>query len=338
MGYKIKKDLHQQAYDRFKSMQHFGESKREAILNGTYKDKIFSHNTYKTYWKHSKYYLSYLKEHHPDCTSLKQARQYVGEWLQSRVDQGLSAWTIQTEAKAVGKLFGISPEDPDYFTPPARHRQDIVRSRIERIRDKRFSKTNNDELIRFCKGVGARREGMTKMTGKDLRTKEQIKSEVNRLTELSRTRPLTKDEQTELRINQDALLFYKHEYFIHLKEKGGRSRLAVVSGPDIDQIVARFREVGPDERVWQHIHSCADIHGYRSEYSNRLYREYARPIEDIPYDRVHSGTGHRYQSEVYHCRLDERGRSLDKRAMRLASIALGHSRIDVIASNYLRGL
>ena len=98
MGRKNKsysKDLHQQAYDRLTGMQAFGESKREAVANGTDREKIFSVNTYKTYWKHTKYFIAYIKEHHPECTTLKSAKKYVNEWLQVRVDQGLTAWTVQ---------------------------------------------------------------------------------------------------------------------------------------------------------------------------------------------------------------------------------------------------
>ena len=51
------KDLHQQAYDRLTSMQAFGESKKAAVATGTDKDKIFSFNTYQTYWKHTKYFI-----------------------------------------------------------------------------------------------------------------------------------------------------------------------------------------------------------------------------------------------------------------------------------------
>ena len=61
MGRKNKsysKDLHQQAYEKLTSMLALGESKREAVLNGTADDKIFSVNTYKTYWKHIKYFLT----------------------------------------------------------------------------------------------------------------------------------------------------------------------------------------------------------------------------------------------------------------------------------------
>ena len=111
------KDLHQQAYDKLVGMQAFGESKRAAVAAGTDKEKIFSFNTYKSYWKHTKYFIQYIKEHHPECTTLKSARKYVNEWLQARADQGLSAWTGQLEAKAMGKLYGISPDDENYFKP-----------------------------------------------------------------------------------------------------------------------------------------------------------------------------------------------------------------------------
>ncbi len=102
--------------------------------------------------------------------------------------------------------------------------------------------------------------------------------------------------------------------------------------------MTRIKETPPDEKVWQHVHTKADIHSYRAYYANRIYKMYARPIEEIPYDRIHGGTGRRYQSEVYHCRGDEKGRAIDRRAAKMASIALGHNRISVIASNYLRGL
>lgn len=79
------KDLHQQAYEKLTSMLALGESKREAVLNGTADDKIFSVNTYKTYWKHIKYFLKYVKEKYPECTTLKKAKRYVNEWLQVRL-------------------------------------------------------------------------------------------------------------------------------------------------------------------------------------------------------------------------------------------------------------
>ena len=43
---KYYKDLHQQAYDRLTGMQAFGESKKEAVKNGTDGQKIFIYNIY----------------------------------------------------------------------------------------------------------------------------------------------------------------------------------------------------------------------------------------------------------------------------------------------------
>ena len=331
------KDLHQQAYDRLTGMQAFGESKKEAVANGTEKEKIFSFNTYKSYWKHTKYFIKYIKENHPECTTLKSAKKYVNEWLQARMDQGLSAWTVQLEAKAMGKLYGISPDDENYFKPPKRNREDIKRSRGDRVRDKHFSKTNNDELIKFCKGTGLRRAELGELRGKDLVTREQIEAEISQL-ESRPAEELTPADTKRLEMLQDTRLF-EGDYFTHVRNgKGGRERMSPIIGPNTEQIVERIKNTPAEEKVWQHIHQSADIHGYRAEYATIIYKAKARAIEEIPYDQVNRGTGRKYQSEVYTCRKDEAGRKLDKAAMLVCSKALGHNRIEVVANNYIRGL
>lgn len=333
---KYKKSLHQQAYEKLVSMQAFNESKKAAMEDGSYDKKIFSFNTYQTYWKHVKYFISWLDENYPNVTTLKKARRYVNEWLQSRVDEGLSSWTIQTEAKAVGKLFGIKQDDPDYFVPPKRNRSDIKRSRGDRVRDKHFSVTNNDELIKFCRGTGLRRSELEKLKGGHWAHINQVKTEYNRLKNKEN---LTIKEEKRLKMVEDALMFSNVEYFCYvINGKGGRSRLAPIIGPHKNQIIERIRNTKTEDNVWKHVNSNADIHGYRAEYATILYKKIARKINDIPYDKIHKGTGKRYQSEVYHCRKDEKGKKLDKKAMLIASKALGHNRIEIIANNYLRGL
>lgn len=328
------KDLHQQAYDRLTSKLALGESKREAKINGTADNKIFSANTYKTYWKHTKYFIKYVKENHPGCSSLDKAKEYVPEWLQSRVDQGLSAWTIQTEAKALGKLYGIKPEDKDYFDPPQRHREDIKRSRVDCVRDRHFSKTNNDELIRFCRGTGPRRGELENMRGRDLYSREQIEAQIRKYEAMSSRTP---EEEKDLRLLKDTRLF-KEKDFLYIKGKGGRERYSPIIGPDAPRIIERILNTPAEQRVWQHVHDSADIHSYRADYATALYKAFARPIEEIPFDKVNKGTGHKYQSEVYVCRKDEAGRKLDKAAMEICSKALGHNRISIFADNYQRNL
>ena len=338
MGRKNKsyyKDLHQQAYDRLTGMQSFGDSKRTAVAEGTDREKIFSFNTYKTYWKHIKYFIKYIKEKHPECTTLKSAKKHVNEWLQVRVDEGLSAWTIQTEAKALGKLYGISPDDADYFKPPKRNREDIQRSRGDRVRDLHFSKTNNDELIKFCRGTGLRRSELEQLRGKVLVTRAQIEKEISRIESLQERSPY---DEKKLEMLRDTRMF-QEEYFTHVRSgKGGRERMSPIIGKNAEQIIERIRSTLPEEKVWQHVHKSADIHSYRAEYATAIYKTHARPIQEIPYDRVKPGTGIRYQSEVYTCRKDEAGKKLDKAAMLVCSKALGHNRISVVADNYIRNL
>ena len=327
------KDLHQQAYERLTGMQAFGESKKQAIANGTDKDKIFSFNTYKTYWKHVKYFTKWVEKNYPECKTLKKAKRYVNEWLQSRVDQGLSAWTVQTEAKALGKLYGIQPDDKDYFAPPKRERGAIKRSRGDRVRDRHFSQTNNADLIKFCRSVGLRKAELSTLKGSDLVTRADLQKELDEL----QSRPkLTADQERYMGVLKDALLF-DDEYFVHVrpgKGKGGRERYSPIVGPDVQEVVDRMREVGPDKLVWVKINSNADIHSYRADYAARVYRAHAREISEIPFDRTNKGTGKKFQGDVYTCRKDEAKKKLDKAAMRMCSKALGHNRIEVVANNY----
>ena len=346
MGRKNKnysKDLHQQAYEKLTGMQAFGQSKKKAMEDGTEKDKIFSFGTYQTYWKHVKYFIKWIKDKYSGCTTLKAARRHVNEWLQSRADQvdekgqHLSAWTIQTEAAALNKLFQIDKADPDRFQPPKRNRAEIKRSRVSTERDRHFSVTNNDELIKFCKGTGCRRGVLEKLEGRDLWTRHAMEE---RVFFLSGRTDLSPEEEKHLATLRDALaVFPDHDFFIHhRKDKNGRYRFAPIIGPDKDKIIERMQSTRTMEKVWQHVNGNADIHGYRAEYATAMYKQYARRIEDIPYDRINKGTGRRFQGDVYACRKDEAGRKLDRAAMLKCSKALGHNRISVVADNYIRGL
>jgi len=340
MGRKNKayvKDLHQQAYYRLTAMQAFGTSKKESVANGTAKNKIFSYKTYEAYWKHTKYFIKYIQANHPECTTLKAAKQYMNEWLQMRTDEGKSSWTIHLEAKALGKLFGIDPTDEKYFQPPKRERQKITRSRVDRVRDKHFSKSNNDELIKFCKGTGLRRSELLDLRGKDLISRAEIEDEISRL-EKQQNETYDPNRERWLDMLRDTRMF-KSEYFTHVRcGKGGRVRMSPIIGANAEQIIERMRNTAPEEKVWQHVSENADIHGYRAEYATAIYKTHARAIEDIPYDRVNKGTGRKFQGDVYVCRKDEAGRKLDKAAMLICSKALGHNRISVVADNYIRGL
>ena len=333
MGGKGKKqDLKQQAYSRLTKQIAFGESKKEAKAAGTDGDKIFSINTYKTYRRECRAFAAYVMQEHPNCTSLNKAKKYASEWIQLRIDQGCSAWTVQTEVMALQKMYGEKvAQDVDV---PERRRENITRSRVERVRDGHFSKSNNDELIRFCKGTGLRRSELEKLVGRDLIHRDRIEKEISRLESMAERTP--RDEK-RLVFLKDTRLF-KEDYFLYVKGKGGRERLSPIIGKDAPQIIERIQNTPEKERVWQYVHSCADVHSYRADYATAIYKAAARPIDQIPFDRVNQGSGKAYQSEVYNCRGDEKGKRLDKAAMLTCSKALGHNRVCVVADHYLRGL
>ena len=69
---------------------------------------------------------------------------------------------------------------------------------------------------------------------------------------------------------RDAMLF-PQEWFIHVRNgKGGRERLSPIIGKNAAQIVERIADTPAEEKVWQHIHTSADIHAYHAEYATAI--------------------------------------------------------------------
>jgi hypothetical protein len=332
-----RKSLHQQAYEKLKSMQAFGESRHEAKKDGTDKSRIFSYKTYQTYWQQTQYFIRWVQNTHPETTTLKKAKKHVNEWLQSLVEQGYSPWSVHTACAALCKLYGIDKDDPKRFRPPTRHRADIRRSRGVAARDKDFSVRNNYEIIEFVKATGTRRNVLQRIKGSDLWSSAQIAERIDVLLALPER---TEAQDRELKMMQETMkLFPTYSWFLlHRRDKGGRQRLSPIIGPGAAAVVARMQATQPNERVWWSVPSGMDVHGYRADYATALYKAHARRIEDIPKDRINKGTGRLYSSQVYNCRKDERGKKLDKRAMLLVSKALGHNRLDVCSNFYLRNL
>ena len=336
-SYLYKKSLHQQAHEKLMSMQAFGESRYRDKRDGSDKGKIYSYKTYETYREQTRYFVRWVQETHTECKTLKRARKLVNPWLEHLVEQGYSAWTIHTSCAALCKLYGIDKDDPKRFRPPTRHRAEIRRSRGVAARDKDFSVTNNYEIIEFVKATGTRRAVLQKLSGSDLWSSDQITERIGvLLAETERTDA----QERELRMLRETMeLFPMYSWFLmHRRDKGGRQRLSPICGPGTAAVVARMQATPPNERVWLHVPSGMDVHAFRACYATALYKSHARPIDKIPYDTVNKGTGRLYQSEVYNCRKDEKGKRLDKRAMLLVTKALGHNRLSVAADFYLRNI
>lgn len=279
-----------------------GTSKHnDKILGGKEQtdSKIYAYSTLKTYMKHCNYFARYCKEQH-GCKTIEQCRPYVNEWIASR--QHLSPYTLKTETSALAKLYTC--QTTDFIPTPVRIRSNITRSRQEAVRDKCFSEEKNKDLVAFCQSTGLRRKELECLRGRK-------NGKVNCHTE-------------------DGKLY------VHVVSgaKGGKKRQVEVIGNEA-LVKSKIMKAG-EGKVFERVHNAADVHGYRRDYATAIYNRYARPIEEIPYDRINNGTKRWYQSEVYCCKGDQKGRRLDKVAMKIASQNLGHNRICIIAEHYLK--
>ena len=108
------------------------------------------------------------------------------------------------------------------------------------------------------------------------------------------------------------------------KGKGGKKRTVtrVLDVNELRRICARG-EHSPDEHIFTRVPCRYPEHRFRREYAQELYRRLARAPEDIP------------RSERYYCRSDKKGTVYDRVAMLEVSKQMGHTRVNVIAVNYL---
>ncbi len=308
MSKRSRKTLTYQITEELQSMLAIGDSKHKdkrdsdgEFTTAVTSEKIYSWGTYHSYKKQLGYFAEFCKS--KGCKTLSEARQYASEWLQNDIEKGLSAYTIKLRACSLAKLYRCSVDDFN-VSLPSRNRADITRSRGDKVSDKNFSEAKNADLVAFCKGTGLRRSELSQIRGSDLVYKNGVP-------------------------------------FLHVTRatKGGRERYAPIVG-EIEKIVAMLKSAG-DNKVFKSIPQHADIHGYRSEYATTIYKQNARDYETCKADKfIHPKKDSKGnivvdKTAVYHFRADRKGLWLDKKAMLAASQALGHNRIDVIASHYI---
>lgn len=293
-------DIRKEIGENLRSKLSYGESKYEAKKAGTTGDKIYSRDTYQTYSKACQNFASYVIEHNPNGHNIKlaDAKVFAREFIEREIELGKSPYTVKMERAALAKLYGV--KGSDIAAVPNRSRADISRSRnLTTISEKtgkeikntstrsgRFSEKNNRDIVDFCKGTGLRRSELSSLKGTQL-------------------------------VERNGRMF------VETVGKGGRHREAAVL-PGYAEHVEKMMKAAGDGYVFDKVPQHMDVHLYRSQYASELYKEFARPADQIP------------RKERYCCRGDLKGTWYDKQAMREVSHSLGHNRISVIAEHYLR--
>lgn len=215
-----------------------GMTKRE-FINAYLRPYIYMTTTFEDYKKSLNQFFAYCEKR--GCKTISQCRSYADAWLQSRIDRGLSAWSLKKDRSALCKLY----QEPakNFADLPIRRREDIKRSRRDVARDYGFSEKNNADIIAFGRSTGLRRKELSELRGDQL-------------------------------IERDGKF-----YLINVLGKGGKVRTVPVIG-NVD-IVVRYCRAAGNGLVWRSVPSHMDEHGYRADYCKALYTSIARPIDAL---------------------------------------------------------
>lgn len=290
MGHKNKKSLVRQVQENLqeKLSRGVGTSKHLDKQTGSTGDRIYSFSTFQNYMKHNIQFVNYCKENY-GCKTLEDCRPHVDDYLQHRME-ACSPWTVKLDAASIGKLYGESTTN--FCQTPSRLRGDVIRSRGSKGMDRHFSEARNAKLVEFCRSTGLRRSEVASCRGSHLV-------------------PCSASQ---------------HGVGIYVPcGKGGKERVAplVCSKEAAERIIQQCNTAG-DGKLFDKIHSAADIHGYRADYASAYYRQIA------PTD-TSSIKGH----DRYICRGDKAGVVYSRPHLRQVSAALGHNRECVVANSYL---
>lgn len=235
-----------QVQNRLMDMAAFGTSKHEDKITNCgrpRKDCIYSSNTMSTYMRCCAQFVKWVRKNNR-VKWIDDARVYVGEYLQYRINCGLSGWTIRRDACALAKLYQCCSTDFDVALP-TRRRADVKRYNGIDQKVANFQATHPD-LAQVCQSCGLRVH-----------------------------------ELRQLHID-DVSINNKNQCIVVVRKgKGGKYRYAIALDNSILRSVGQAEQAGRD-LVFQTIPKDAPVHWYRRIFAQRLYALLARPVCQIP--------------------------------------------------------
>lgn len=210
--------------------------------------KIHSFKTRTTYQEHILKFVTWTRSTY-QIKSLEdeldpRADELATEWLQQRLAEGKSSYTLQVQRAAL-RLFFDNRTLAGAVVIPRRARENIKRSRGEKRHDRHFQPENWPTLVNFLRATGLRRQEVHDLRVRDI---------------------------------QD----HDGHMMVHVASgKGGRWRdVPVLPGCETDvQVVCEGR--APEELAFERIPKHMDVHSYRRVYAQALYLYYA-PGRSLP--------------------------------------------------------
>lgn len=311
-----------QLTEYLKSLQCFGQSKHVAKIEYRRQQEakgekwnpsaawgIFSFKTYNGYKQTAIEFARWLKQNYSEIKIMNQIKkEHTVHYLQSRQQDGKSAFTVSKDMSALNKTFGFGLSKKEACLNN-RSYKDVVRSRVERQHDKKYNPKNYSKQITFAKATGCRRESI-------LGGQYQVK-------------PCSLWRDT------------KGDIFVSLIEKGGKFRNAPVLEKykaQIERLVPRisvrvqyqslametyrFKELyrkSNEDYLFLKYTKKIDNHAFRAEYARERYTELIQKKRDHGEEIMND-----YRSQF------------DSKILRTVSTDLGHFRLSVVFEHYLR--
>lgn len=342
--------LHKQVDDRLTSLVRFGQSRNDAKIDRKAGEGIYSRGTLETYRKQAVRFTDWCKQEYGSKT-LDDCRFHISAYLEHAREECWSAHSVKTVTSALAKTYGVKgsyllneyglsyfPDKGVEYTKDLfqRNRDDITRSRNYQI--ERIDVEANKDVIDFARGTGLRRQEL-----------ENVRPEwVSR----------TQDGAVHIRLPSAEESKYSNGTIPDAHTKGGRGRTLEVLPEYADHVWSMTRAAKEGDTIIGNVVGHMDVHSYRAEYANAIYRQYARDIGSIQDDRyIMRGTsvvavykasegapwiadkehGERDVPAVYKCIGGQfSGIQLDRDAMVKVAQNLGHNRESIFALNYLR--
>lgn len=294
----------------------FGQSKhadKAGLGFGMSTYKIYSYGTYNTYVKECLQYSKWLKTEKgiKKVDDISKTERYVKEYLQYRQEQGVSVFTLKMERSALGMLYSKTID----CELPARDSKNITRSRLAVEGDKHYSENGKyKDVFTIARATGGRRSDLSRLT-------------VNSF------------------IERDGHLYVQFQ-----QSKGGRDRLTYVRSEyeqEVRDIIQKTKE-SDKERIFDKIPQRIDVHGLRRDYCQGLYMEIKDNRElrnDIlknypprhEYKTQKDKNGNSYTQEIQRDFYRDRdGNTYNRDDIYVCSQCLGHNRLDVSVTHYLK--
>jgi integrase len=257
-----RKSIVREIIDRLDEKMAIGQSRREAKqaarASGEHiwaysTERIHSFKTRSIYQGHLVRFARWARTTHK-IKNLEQldarASELASAYMQQRLEEGKSPYTLQSERAALRLLFGNRMLARDVILP-RRARGNITRSRRPVEHDRHIQVAHWQSLTRFLEATGLRRNEVRLLCVADIVTRDIGSNYAG---------------QTTVKVRNG---------------KGGKSRTVPVLAGHEQDVLYQKEGRRDDERVFPSVPSHLDVHAYRRAYAQAYYLALA-PGRSLP--------------------------------------------------------